>query len=87
MYAAGDVNGRALLTHQGKYQGRQVGDIIAGKSRSTYADDRAVPQVVFTDPEVASVGHTEQQARALGMDVKGLFTDEGVAVAGASLPV
>jgi pyruvate/2-oxoglutarate dehydrogenase complex dihydrolipoamide dehydrogenase (E3) component len=58
------------LASQGKYQGRQVGDIIAGKARSTYADDRAVPQVVFTDPEVASVGYTEQQARSLGVDVK-----------------
>ena len=84
LYAAGDVNGRALLTHQGKYQGRQVGDIIAGKSRSTDADHRAVPQVVFTDPEIASVGHTEQQARALGMHVKVVRYAPG-SVAGARL--
>jgi pyruvate/2-oxoglutarate dehydrogenase complex dihydrolipoamide dehydrogenase (E3) component len=84
LYAAGDVNGRALLTHQGKYHGRQVGDIIAGKARSTYADDRAVPQVVFTDPEVASVGYTEQQARALGVDVKVVRYAPG-SVAGARL--
>jgi pyruvate/2-oxoglutarate dehydrogenase complex dihydrolipoamide dehydrogenase (E3) component len=73
-----------LLTHQGKYHGRQVGDIIAGRNRSTYADDRAVPQVVFTDPEVASVGLTEQEARARALDVKVVRYDPG-AVAGGRL--
>jgi pyruvate/2-oxoglutarate dehydrogenase complex dihydrolipoamide dehydrogenase (E3) component len=63
LHAAGDVNGRALLTHQGKYQGRLIGDIVAGEERSAWADHRAVPQVMFTDPEVASVGLTEQAAR------------------------
>jgi pyruvate/2-oxoglutarate dehydrogenase complex dihydrolipoamide dehydrogenase (E3) component len=84
LYAAGDVNGRALLTHQGKYHGRQVGDIIAGRTRATYADDRAVPQVVFTDPEVASVGLTEQEARARALDVKVVRYDPG-SVAGGRL--
>ena len=49
LYAAGDVNGRALLTPQGKYQARVVGDIVAGRQRSAWADSTAVPQVVFTD--------------------------------------
>ena len=84
LYAAGDVNGRALLTHQGKYHGRQVGDILAGRTRSTYADQRAVPQVVFTDPEVASVGSTEQEARTLGLDVKVVRYEPG-SVAGGRL--
>lgn len=84
LYAAGDVNGRALLTHQGKYQGRQLGDILAGRRRETYADERAVPQVVFTDPEVASVGRTEQEARSLGMDVQVVRYDPG-SVAGGRL--
>jgi pyruvate/2-oxoglutarate dehydrogenase complex dihydrolipoamide dehydrogenase (E3) component len=66
LYAAGDVNGRALLTHQGKYQARLVGDIVAGKDRAAWADHAAVPQVVFTDPEIAAVGMTEQQAREQG---------------------
>ena len=70
LYAAGDVNGRALLTHQGKYQARLVGDIIAGKDREAWADHRAVPQVVFTDPEIAAVGLTEAQARDAGVNTK-----------------
>jgi pyruvate/2-oxoglutarate dehydrogenase complex dihydrolipoamide dehydrogenase (E3) component len=68
LFAAGDVTGRAPLTHQGKYAARALGDVIAAEARgekfdaapwSTYsatADHSAVPQVVFTDPEVASVG-------------------------------
>lgn len=68
LYAAGDVTGRAPLTHQGKYAARAVGDAIAARAAgkpvdgapwSQYtatADHYAIPQVVFTDPEVASVG-------------------------------
>ena len=74
LYAAGDVNHRALLTHQGKYQGRVCGDAIAARARgdldpspwgkhSATADHRAVPQVIFTDPEVGAAGLTEAQAR------------------------
>ncbi len=70
LYAVGDVNGRALLTHQGKYQGRLVGDIIAGKDRRDVADELAIPRVVFTDPQVAAVGLTEQQARDRGINLK-----------------
>jgi pyruvate/2-oxoglutarate dehydrogenase complex dihydrolipoamide dehydrogenase (E3) component len=84
LYAAGDVNGRALLTHQGKYQGRLVGDIIAGKERSAWADHSAVPQVVFTDPEIAAVGLTERQARDAGLDVK-IVTHGTASVAGGAL--
>ena len=84
LYAAGDVNGRALLTHQGKYQARVVGDVVAGRVRAATADHDAVPQVVFTDPEVASVGATEQSARDDGLDVK-VVTVELSTIAGASL--
>jgi pyruvate/2-oxoglutarate dehydrogenase complex dihydrolipoamide dehydrogenase (E3) component len=56
LYAAGDVNGRVLLMHQGKYQARLVGDIIAGRQRTAWADHTAVPQVMFTDPELAAEG-------------------------------
>ena len=62
LYAAGDVNGRALLTHQGKYQARCIGDIVAGRDVEAWADHRAVPQVVFTDPEVAAVGKSDLDA-------------------------
>ena len=70
LYAAGDVNGRALLTHQGKYQARLVGDIVAGRAGEAWADHRAAPRVTFTDPQVAAVGRTEQQARDAGVDVR-----------------
>jgi pyruvate/2-oxoglutarate dehydrogenase complex dihydrolipoamide dehydrogenase (E3) component len=84
LYAAGDVNGRALLTHMGKYQARQVGDVLAGKDVSAWADHTAVPQVVFTDPEIAAVGLTEKLARDAGFDVKVVTYGTG-AVAGGAL--
>ncbi len=84
LYAAGDVNGRALLTHQGKYQARLIGDIVAGRDRQAWADHVAVPQVVFTDPEIAAVGKTQAQARDEGLNVK--VVDVPISsVAGASL--
>lgn len=96
LYAAGDVNGRALLTHQGKYQGRVFGTVIAdraagrpldtaawGRSVAT-ADERAVPQVVFTDPEVAAVGPTLEEATREGRRVRAVDYDLGN-VSGASL--
>lgn len=72
LYAVGDANGRALLTHQGKYQARIAGDHIAGKDvgEGAWADHRAVPRVIFTDPQVAAVGLTEAQAREAGHDVR-----------------
>ena len=95
LYAAGDVTGRAPLTHQGKYQGRIVGAAIGARAvgspldtgpwgeHSATADHGAVPQVVFTDPEVASVGRTAEQARAAGLDCA--VIDLPIAVAGSSL--
>ena len=68
LYAAGDVTGRAPLTHQGKYAARAAADAIVARATgqpvdtapwsgfTSTADHHAVPQVVFTDPEVASVG-------------------------------
>jgi pyruvate/2-oxoglutarate dehydrogenase complex dihydrolipoamide dehydrogenase (E3) component len=71
LYAIGDANGRALLTHMGKYQARIAADAILKKSTvEAWADHRAVPAVVFTDPQVASVGLTEQMAREQGVDVR-----------------
>lgn len=66
LYAVGDVNGRALLTHTGKYQARIAGDHIAGKTDNitAYGDVKAIPRVVFTDPQIAAVGLTEAEARA-----------------------
>ncbi len=79
LYAIGDVNGRALLTHMGKYQARVCGDVIAAraKGQSTAArryaatsDHGQVPQVTFTDPQVASVGLTEAEARESGAPLR-----------------
>ncbi len=70
LYACGDVNGRALLTHMGKYQARIAADVIAGKEVSAWADHTAVPRVVFTDPQVAAVGLTAEQARSAGFTVR-----------------
>ncbi|GGL44846.1 dihydrolipoyl dehydrogenase family protein [Nocardia jinanensis] len=92
LYAVGDINRRAALTHMGKYQGRVCGDVISaraeGRSLSgpryrAYADHRAVPQVVFTDPEVAAVGLNAAAARKAGYDIRTVELD--IAVAGSAL--
>lgn len=70
LYACGDVNGRNLLTHMGKYQARLAGDHIAGREVRAWADAKATPQVIFTHPQVASVGLTEAQARQQGLRVR-----------------
>jgi len=83
LFAAGDVNGRAMLTHQGKYQARVVGDVIAGEDVSAWADHGAVPQVVFTDPQAASVGRTERQAIDAGINLKAVTSDPNGVAGGA----
>ena len=52
----GDVNGRALLTHMGKYQARLAADAIMGKTVRLRSDGGASPRVIFTDPQVGAVG-------------------------------
>ena len=90
LYALGDINHRALLTHIGKYQARACATAIIARARgslisnnsgfssSSYepwkrwvatSDHVAVPQVIFTDPQIASVGLTEERARSLKIDV------------------
>lgn len=96
LYAVGDVNHRALLTHQGKYQARAAGDVIAARATGNAVDDApwgahvatadhaVVPQVTFSEPEVASVGLTATAARDAGFDIRVVDYDLGW-VAGASL--
>ncbi len=96
LYACGDVNHRALLTHQGKYQARAAGDVIAARALGTgvhdnrfgmhaaTADHEMVPQVTFTDPEVASVGLTAKAAEQAGYEIRVVDYNLGW-VAGASL--
>ncbi len=82
LYGVGDVNHRALLTHQGKYQARAAGDAIAARAKGrevslapwgafvATADHEAVPQVTFTEPEVASVGLTAAKAEKAGYRIR-----------------
>ena len=90
LYAAGDVNHLALLTHMGKYQARVCGDAIAARAggREPTVRDRSsktcVPQVIFTIPEVAAVGLTARQAEAAGRRVRVVEYELGN-VAGAKL--
>lgn len=85
LYAVGDVNGRSLLTHMGKYQGRLAGDSILGKDVEAYADHVATPRVVFTDPQVAAVGLTEEQAREKGLNVRVVSYGTGDVAGAATL--
>ncbi len=70
LYAIGDVNGRALLTHMGKYQARIAGDHVLGKDVAATADKHGSPRVTFTDPQVAAVGHTLATAEEAGIEAR-----------------
>ncbi len=95
LYGAGDVTGDAPLTHMGKYVARAVGDVIAARAEgeavqdgawgahATTAQQRAVTQVVFTDPEVCAVGLTADQAGDAGLRTR--VVDLDIAVAGSAL--
>jgi len=69
LYAVGDCNGRAPLTHMGKYHGRVAADVILGRDAADLAGEEMVPRVTFTDPQVCAVGLTEAQARDKGLEV------------------
>jgi dihydrolipoamide dehydrogenase len=70
LYAIGDVNGRSLLTHMGKYQGRLAADAILGKQVALRSDGALSPRVIFSDPQVAAVGYTLGGAEEAGLDVR-----------------
>jgi dihydrolipoamide dehydrogenase len=96
LYAVGDANGRALLTHQGKYQARVAAAAIVARAAGVplletdpwgahvaTADHRAVPQVVFTDPEAASVGLTLAEAERRELRVRAVDFELGDVAGGA----
>jgi pyruvate/2-oxoglutarate dehydrogenase complex dihydrolipoamide dehydrogenase (E3) component len=70
LYAIGDANGRVLLTHMGKYQGRIVADRILGRDVPLRSDGPLSPRVTFTEPQVAAVGHTLASAKEAGIDAR-----------------
>jgi pyruvate/2-oxoglutarate dehydrogenase complex dihydrolipoamide dehydrogenase (E3) component len=96
LYAAGDVNHRVLLTHQGKYQGRAAGQAIAARvtapeteaepwgDLAASADHERVPSVIFSEPQVASVGLTAEAATNAGYRTRVVDYDLG-AVSGSGL--
>jgi len=67
LYAIGDVNGRSLLTHMGKYQAHVLSEILDGHAATVSGDDASAPRVIFTDPQVAAVGLTLQAALDRGV--------------------
>jgi len=95
LYAMGDANHRALLTHQGKYQARMAAGAIAARAagqpvdtapwgrHTTTADTHAVPQVFFTDPEAAAVGLSAIQAEQAGYRARVVDVEIGEVVPGA----
>jgi pyruvate/2-oxoglutarate dehydrogenase complex dihydrolipoamide dehydrogenase (E3) component len=73
LYVVGDANGRALLTHMGKYQARVAVEHILGREGPASllrSDGRLSPRVIFTEPQVAAVGHTLASARVAGLNVR-----------------
>ena len=70
LYAVGDVNGRSLLTHMGKYQAHVLSEILDGGRVRARGDDASAPRVVFTDPQVAAVGLTLQGALDQRLDAR-----------------
>jgi pyruvate/2-oxoglutarate dehydrogenase complex dihydrolipoamide dehydrogenase (E3) component len=77
LYVVGDANGRVLLTHMGKYQARLVADHILGREGEALvlrSDGRLSPRVIFTEPQVAAVGHTLHSAEEAGLKVRAVET-------------
>jgi dihydrolipoamide dehydrogenase len=83
LYAIGDVSGRALFTHMGKYQAWVAAENLLGRPVEAVAEGIGSPRVTFTDPQVAAAGKTLAQAREAGIDARAVdvATD---ATAGAS---
>jgi dihydrolipoamide dehydrogenase len=67
LWAIGDANGRSLLTHMGKYQGRLAADGVLGQPQVLLSDGPRSPRVIFTDPQVGGVGWTLAGAQAAGL--------------------
>jgi pyruvate/2-oxoglutarate dehydrogenase complex dihydrolipoamide dehydrogenase (E3) component len=77
LYAIGDLNGRALFTHMGKYQARIASDHVLGRDSAAEhgADGPLSPRVIFCDPQIGAVGHTQRSAEEAGIDVQIVDTE------------
>src|SRR5581483_1659836 len=85
LYAIGDANGRAQLTHMGKYQGRIAADVILGRDAriNPRSDGGGSPRVVFTEPQVAAVGHTLASAEDAGLTVRSVDVETSGSAGGS----
>jgi pyruvate/2-oxoglutarate dehydrogenase complex dihydrolipoamide dehydrogenase (E3) component len=83
LYVIGDANGRALLTHMGKYQGRIAADRILGREVALRSDGALSPRVTFTDPQVSAVGHTLASAQEAGINARAVDVPTGGNAGGA----
>jgi pyruvate/2-oxoglutarate dehydrogenase complex dihydrolipoamide dehydrogenase (E3) component len=72
LYAVGDVNGRALFTHMGKYQAWVAAENALGRKVEAASEGLGAPRVTFTDPQVAAAGLTLAQAEDAGIDARGV---------------
>jgi dihydrolipoamide dehydrogenase len=70
LYGVGDVSGRALFTHMGKYQAWVAAENVLGRQVEAVAEGIGSPRVTFTDPQVAAAGKTLEQARESGVDAR-----------------
>ena len=68
IYAIGDIAGQPMLAHKGSKEGLVAAGVIAGQAEAY--DARCVPAVIFTSPEMASVGLTEEQCKEQGLEIK-----------------
>jgi pyruvate/2-oxoglutarate dehydrogenase complex dihydrolipoamide dehydrogenase (E3) component len=86
LFVIGDANGRVLLTHMGKYQARVAAEHILGRTGARAelrSDGRLAPRVIFTEPQVAAVGHTLANARDAGLNVRAVDRPVGANAGGS----
>jgi pyruvate/2-oxoglutarate dehydrogenase complex dihydrolipoamide dehydrogenase (E3) component len=77
LYVVGDANGRVLMTHMGKYQARIAADHILGRPVSLLSDGPTSPRLIFTEPQVAAVGHTLESALQSGLNARAFDVETG----------
>jgi dihydrolipoamide dehydrogenase len=86
LYVLGDANGRVLLTHMGKYQARIAAAHILGRPGGDailHSDGRLAPRVIFTEPQIAAVGHTLSSARQAGLNARAVDRPVGANAGGS----